>query len=244
MARHARRPAATSVEAFRRTVAAFEGSVAIGAAAADDPEPGAASPCAAAARASTSAWPRTASSSPASRTASSRRPTRYLRMDGETPSPAAAAVRCSCSTAPRRRRSTAIDRLAYDGTRAAGRPRPTSSTAEVTTRDIDRGDSPHFLLKEITEAPDSFRKTLRGKIVERDGAAARRRRRARPAGRRSPTGWPTARSRRVARHRPGHRRRRRRSRWPTMLDELAGGALDVDADHGHRAVAASGCAST
>ena len=25
--------------------------------------------------------------------------------------------------------------------------------AEVTTRDIDRGDSPHFLLKEITEAP-------------------------------------------------------------------------------------------
>jgi glucosamine--fructose-6-phosphate aminotransferase (isomerizing) len=42
-------------------------------------------------------------------------------------------------------------------------------TAEVTTRDIDRGDYPHFLLKEITESPDSFGKTLRGKIVERDG---------------------------------------------------------------------------
>ncbi|MGA0862486.1 MAG: SIS domain-containing protein [Ilumatobacteraceae bacterium] len=43
------------------------------------------------------------------------------------------------------------------------------STAEVTTRDIDRGDSPHFLLKEITEAPRSFAKTLRGRIAERDG---------------------------------------------------------------------------
>ncbi len=39
----------------------------------------------------------------------------------------------------------------------------------MTTRDIDRGNAPHFLLKEIHEAPDSFRKTLRGKIVERDG---------------------------------------------------------------------------
>ncbi len=42
-------------------------------------------------------------------------------------------------------------------------------TAEITTRDIDRGDAPHFLLKEIGESPDSFRKTLRGKLVERDG---------------------------------------------------------------------------
>jgi glucosamine--fructose-6-phosphate aminotransferase (isomerizing) len=41
--------------------------------------------------------------------------------------------------------------------------------AEVTTRDIDRGGAPHFLLKEITESPNSFAKTLRGKITgERD----------------------------------------------------------------------------
>ena len=33
------------------------------------------------------------------------------------------------------------------------------ATAQVTTRDIDRGDSPHYLLKEISEAPASFRKT-------------------------------------------------------------------------------------
>ena len=41
--------------------------------------------------------------------------------------------------------------------------------AEITTRDIDRGSFPHFLLKEITDAPVSFRKTLRGKLLERDG---------------------------------------------------------------------------
>src|SRR5919198_2400585 len=41
--------------------------------------------------------------------------------------------------------------------------------AEITTRDIDRGPFPHYLLKEISEAPSSFRKTLRGRIRERDG---------------------------------------------------------------------------
>jgi len=35
--------------------------------------------------------------------------------------------------------------------------------AEITTRDIDRKEYPHFLLKEILEAPLSFKKTLRGK---------------------------------------------------------------------------------
>ena len=59
-------------------------------------------------------------------------------------------------------------RLAYDGT-----PLPVRHDevvqAEVTTRDIDRGDAPHFLLKEIREAPLSFAKTLRGHIVEQDG---------------------------------------------------------------------------
>ncbi|HKY67971.1 MAG TPA: SIS domain-containing protein, partial [Acidimicrobiales bacterium] len=44
--------------------------------------------------------------------------------------------------------------------------------AQITTRDIDRGDYPHFLLKEITESPASFRKTLRGKLVEDHGRLA------------------------------------------------------------------------
>ena len=57
-----------------------------------------------------------------------------------------------------------IGRTAYDGTPAPVDPGEIV-TAEITTRDIDRGGAPHFLLKEITEAPASFRKTLRGKIV-------------------------------------------------------------------------------
>jgi glucosamine--fructose-6-phosphate aminotransferase (isomerizing) len=35
--------------------------------------------------------------------------------------------------------------------------------AEITTRDIDRGNHPHFFLKEITESTESVKKTLRGK---------------------------------------------------------------------------------
>ncbi|MCU4184982.1 SIS domain-containing protein [Acidiferrimicrobium sp. IK] len=41
-------------------------------------------------------------------------------------------------------------------------------TAAITTRDIDRAGFPHFLLKEIEEAPRSFRKTLRGRIATTD----------------------------------------------------------------------------
>ena len=49
-----------------------------------------------------------------------------------------------------------IARQAYDGTAAARDARPTCRQAQVTTRDIDRGAYPHFLLKEITEAPDEL----------------------------------------------------------------------------------------
>jgi glucosamine--fructose-6-phosphate aminotransferase (isomerizing) len=37
-------------------------------------------------------------------------------------------------------------------------------TAEITTRDINRGDKPHFFLKEIFESVDSVWKTFRGKF--------------------------------------------------------------------------------
>jgi glucosamine--fructose-6-phosphate aminotransferase (isomerizing) len=61
----------------------------------------------------------------------------------------------------------AIRRIGYDGA-----PRPIEPaevcTAEITARDIDRSGFPHFLLKEISEAPRSLMKTLRGKIVEGD----------------------------------------------------------------------------
>ena len=67
--------------------------------------------------------------------------------DGTWAAPEFAALRC----------------FSYDGTEL-----PVEAgdvvTAEVTTRDIDRGDHPHFLLKEIGEAPRSLQATLRGRI--------------------------------------------------------------------------------
>jgi glutamine---fructose-6-phosphate transaminase (isomerizing) len=97
---------------------------------------------------------------------------RYLRMDGETPAnpdnPTASRGQIVVLDGAQAGSIEGIERFAYDGT-----PLPVTEdelvTAQITTRDIDRGDFPHFLLKEITEAPDSFRKTLRGKLVERDG---------------------------------------------------------------------------
>ena len=63
--------------------------------------------------------------------------------------------------------------LFYDGT-----PLPLGQEAvkraEITTRDIDRGDYPHYFLKEITESTHSVRKTLLGKYrIEREGGKAR-----------------------------------------------------------------------
>jgi len=63
---------------------------------------------------------------------------------------------------------TGVRRMSYDG-RALPVETAELQTPQITTRDVDRGDAPHYLLKEIIEAPASFRKTLRGKIVERDG---------------------------------------------------------------------------
>jgi glutamine---fructose-6-phosphate transaminase (isomerizing) len=96
----------------------------------------------------------------------------YLRLDGETPAnldnPGGSRGQLVVLDANRAGTLEGITRVAYDGTLL-----PVTSAdlveAEITTRDIDRGDFPHFLLKEITEAPDSFRTTLRGKLVERDG---------------------------------------------------------------------------
>ena len=96
----------------------------------------------------------------------------YLRMDGETPAdpnnPTASQgqiLRLSGAQAGDR---AGVTRFAYDGT-----PLPIADDEwkepAVTTRDIDRGDAPHFLLKEISESPISFRKTLRGRLVEVDG---------------------------------------------------------------------------
>ena len=47
---------------------------------------------------------------------------------------------------------------------AAPVPRERLRTAEITTRDIHRGPYPHFFLKEITESVESVRKTVCGKF--------------------------------------------------------------------------------
>ena len=90
---------------------------------------------------------------------------RYLRMDGETaPEGGGPSGQVLVLDAAGAGTVDGVTRLSYDGTPlpvAAGEVR----RAEITTRDIDRAGFPHFLLKEITEAPSSFRKTLRGKIV-------------------------------------------------------------------------------
>lgn len=50
----------------------------------------------------------------------------------------------------------------YDGTKISLKENSLQK-AEITTRDIDRGDYPHFFLKEISESAVSIKRTLRGK---------------------------------------------------------------------------------
>ncbi len=99
--------------------------------------------------------------------------TTYLRMDGETPgnpdNPAASRGQVVVLDRARAGEVDAIVRMAYDGTALPVTARQLG-TASVTTRDIDRGDFPHFLLKEISQAPRSLQKTLRGRIVRVDGS--------------------------------------------------------------------------
>ena len=87
----------------------------------------------------------------------------YLRLDGEATGGQIAVLDAAGAGT-----IEGISRYAYDG-----RPVPVEADekceAEITTRDIDRRGYPHFLLKEISESPLSIRKTLRGKVRERAG---------------------------------------------------------------------------
>jgi glucosamine--fructose-6-phosphate aminotransferase (isomerizing) len=86
----------------------------------------------------------------------------YVRMDGE-------ATQGQVVTIRRQGAGTlgGMTRLRYDGGSLPLSEREVVS-AEITTRDIDRADFHHFLLKELTQAPASFRKTLRGRIATGD----------------------------------------------------------------------------
>jgi len=91
----------------------------------------------------------------------------YLRMDGEaTQGQLIVLDRAGAGTLG------GIRRMRYDGG-----PLPVDNgevrVAEITTRDIDRRGFRHFLIKEVSEAPGSFRKTLRGKITASPGPDGR-----------------------------------------------------------------------
>ena len=152
-----------SVEAFRRTVSTFEGSVAIGAMSAAEPSRlllalrgsgqglyvGFADDCFIVASEPYGVVEETST---------------YIRMDGEH------GGEIVSIDAERAGDADGVERFGYDGI-----PHTVvvdeMIRAEITTRDIDRGDAPHFLLKEISESPTSFAKTLRGKIAARpDGS--------------------------------------------------------------------------
>ncbi len=84
---------------------------------------------------------------------------RYVRMDGETTQGQVVALQRAAAG-----QVAGIRRSRYDGgTLPVGDQ--DVITAEITTRDIDRAHFHHYLLKELTEAPASLRKTLRGKIA-------------------------------------------------------------------------------
>jgi glutamine---fructose-6-phosphate transaminase (isomerizing) len=153
------------VDAFRRTVARFEGSVAIAAVCAALPDT-----VAVAVRGSGQGLyvglaedSYIVASEPYGLVEET---SRYLRLDGETPAqPGVESSRGQIVVLDASVAGTlsGIRRLAYDGTELPV-DEDEITTAEITTRDIDRGEYPHFLLKEITEAPRSFAKTLRGRI--------------------------------------------------------------------------------
>ena len=155
---------ADTTDAFRRTVASFEGSVAIGAATAGDP-----GRLLLALRGSGQALyvglaedAFVVASEPYGLVEVT---TRYLRMDGETPGPGGEPGQVVVLDRAGAGSLDGVQRLAYDG---AALPVAEGELvdAEITTRDIDRGDFPHFFLKEVSEAPGSMRKTLRGRVVE------------------------------------------------------------------------------
>ena len=100
---------------------------------------------------------------------------RYLRMDGETPSDPANATGSRGQvvelSATGRGGLEGVRRFSYDGSELPVRE-DDLTIAQITTRDIDRGAFPHYLLKEITHSPHSFRTTLRGRLVEQGGELA------------------------------------------------------------------------
>ena len=89
----------------------------------------------------------------------------FLKMDGEkpsTPDVPEASGQIYILDQDSEGGVSGIKALFYDGT-ALTIEADSVQKAEITTRDIDRGDYPHYFMKEISESTLSVRKTLRGK---------------------------------------------------------------------------------
>jgi glucosamine--fructose-6-phosphate aminotransferase (isomerizing) len=147
-------------DAFRRTVASFEGSVAIAAASLEHPDK-----LLLALRGSGQAL--YAGLSDGGYLVASEaygfveQARTYLRMDGDR-------GEVVVLSEPRTSATDGITRLDLQGAEIPVGDEDLRA-AEITTRDVDRGPFPHFLLKELSEAPRSFRQTLRGRLVDVGG---------------------------------------------------------------------------
>ena len=161
----------TSGEAFRRTVAECEGSVAVAVSTASSPDR-----LQLALRGSGQAL-YVGLADDAFIVASEpygvvEQTSRYLRMDGESvgniDNPSASRGQIIELDAGRAGLIEGVARHSYDGTIQPVAPEEIA-VASITTRDIDRGEHSHYLIKEISEAPSSFHKTLRGRIIDAPG---------------------------------------------------------------------------
>ena len=99
----------------------------------------------------------------------------FLKMDGETAAAGGSGVtgQIFILGADPAGGPAGIRACAYDGTPLTVTPELVQR-AEITTRDIDRGEYSHYFLKEINEAGASVRKTIRGKYRLREGADGHR----------------------------------------------------------------------
>jgi len=97
----------------------------------------------------------------------------FLKMDGETPAITGETGQIFILDEDAPGGPTGIRALSYGGTPLTITPEMVRR-AEITTRDIDRGEYPHYFLKEINEAGASIRKTLRGKYVIREAEEGKR----------------------------------------------------------------------
>lgn len=154
---------ADTATSFREAVSRFEGSVAIAAGSADDPDR-----VLLALRGSGQAlyvglaedtW--VVASEPYGLVEQT---PHFVRLDGEKPGPAGVPGQVVVLDRQSAGELAGLRRLSYDGSELPVGD-PDVRTADMTTRDIDRRGFSHFLLKEMTESPESMRKTLRGRIV-------------------------------------------------------------------------------